>query len=131
VEGQWDQKFFSQIAVTDEGRRSIQDMMLVLARVFLRVAFSNKQYSRILLRYAPDSSALCAMIPKELSVNIIVMAEYNVESIFSREVSSASESDSGGLNGDDYVQVEYLLSSKTETESSFARASSDNGSIIM
>lgn len=89
-------------------------MMLVLARVFLQVAFSNKEFSRILLRYAPDSSALCAMMPKELSINIIMMGEYNVESIFSREMSSSTESDSDEVTGEDYLQVEYLLSSKTE-----------------
>ena len=111
-EGQWDQKFFAQISITGEGRRSIQDMMLVLARVFLRVVFSNGEFSKILLRYRPDSSALCVMMPKDLSLNIILMGEYNLESSFSREILSPESDAIDDLIEEDCLQVEYLLSLK-------------------
>ena len=41
-EGTWDQRFFSQIELTDRGKVSIQDMMLSILRVAVRCLLSRE-----------------------------------------------------------------------------------------
>ena len=116
---QWDQKFFSQISITDDGRRTIQDMMIVLLRVFLRVVFSNEEFSKVVLQYRIiEGSSLHSVMPKDISLHITLNGDYRVEYVGSRDIAIAVNP--SGVIGDDTcddmddgLEILYLLSKKS------------------
>ena len=87
----YDQKFFSQVPLTETGKMYIQDMMLTILRVSLRALFSHETVKDLVIKYAIDPlDPLQPLMPKDMSIQIIVEDEFSIEYIEDVEVSVGS-----------------------------------------
>ena len=78
----YDQKFFSQVPLTETGKMYIQDMMLTILRVSLRALFSRETVKDLVIKYAIDPlDPLQPLMPKDMSIQIIVEDEFSIEYI--------------------------------------------------
>ena len=78
----FDQKFFSQVALTETSTMYIQDMMLTILRVSLRALFSRDGVKNLVIKYLMDpSDPLQQLMPRDMSIQIVVEDEFSIEMI--------------------------------------------------
>ena len=78
----YDQKYFSQVAMKEEGILYIQDMMLTILRICLRALFSREHIKEVVLKYEINpSDPMQALMPKDMSLQIVVVNEFSMDFI--------------------------------------------------